>query len=65
MQDKRIVHDFEKIQTNIKEQKEKKCLSLALTFINIKIWINFDEWTRRWIVQSKIIDQIILMFWSR
>ena len=36
VQDKQIVHDFEKIQTNIKERK-KKCLSFALTFINIKI----------------------------
>ena len=37
MQNKRIAHDFERIQTNIKKWKEKKCLSLALTFINIKI----------------------------
>ena len=37
MQDKWVVHDFEKIQTNIKEWERKECLSLALTFIDIKI----------------------------
>ena len=37
MQDKRVVHDFEKIQTNIKKREEKKCLSFALTFIDMKI----------------------------
>ena len=56
MQDKRIVHDSEKIQANIKKREEKKCLSLALTFIDMKIWIDFNEWARRWIVQSKIVD---------
>ena len=37
MQNKRIVHDFERIKTNIKKRKEKKCLSFTLTFINMKI----------------------------
>ena len=37
MQDKRIVHDFKKIQINIKKREKRKCLSLALTFIDIKI----------------------------
>ena len=49
MQNKRIVHDSERVQTNTKEWK-KKSLSLALTFIDIKIWIDFDEWTKRWII---------------
>ena len=34
MQSKRVVHDSEKFKTNT---KKKKCLSFALTFINIKI----------------------------
>ena len=37
MQNKRVVHDSEKVQTNIKKREEKKCLSLALTFIDIKL----------------------------
>ena len=64
MQDKRVVHDSERIQTNIKKREKRKCLSPALTFTDMKIWINFDEWTRCWIAQSKIVDQIISMFWS-
>ena len=50
MQNKRIAHDFERVQTNTKEQEERKYLSFALTFTDIKIWIDFDEWTKRWIV---------------
>ena len=37
VQDKWIVHDFEKIQASTEEWKEKECLSLALTFIDMKI----------------------------
>ena len=37
VQDKRIVHDFERVQINTKEWKEKKCLSFVLTFIDMKI----------------------------
>ena len=37
MQNKQVVHDFEKIQASTKKRKERKCLSFALTFINIKI----------------------------
>ena len=64
MQDKWIVHDFERVQTNIKKWKKRKYLSFALTFTDMKTWINFNKWARRWIVQNKIADQIISMFWS-
>ena len=36
MQNKRIVHDFERIQANTEKREEKKCLSFALMFIDIK-----------------------------
>ena len=47
MQNKRIAHDFKRIQTNIKKRKKRKCLSFALTFINIKIEINFNKCMKR------------------
>ena len=37
MQNKRIVHDFEKVKTNTEERKEKKCLLFASMFIDMKI----------------------------
>ena len=37
MQDKRIAHDSERIQTNIKKWERRKCLSFILTFIDMKI----------------------------
>ena len=37
MQDKRVAHNFKKIQTNIEKREKRKCLSFALTFIDIKI----------------------------
>ena len=36
MQDKWVVHDSEKVQANTKGREEKKCLSFALTFTDIK-----------------------------
>ena len=50
VQDKRVVYDSERIQANTEERKERKCLSFALTFIDMKTWIDFNEWARREIV---------------
>ena len=37
MQNKRIAHDLERIQTNTKEREKRKYLSFALIFIDMKI----------------------------
>ena len=37
MQNKRVVYNFERVQADTEEREEKKCLSFALTFTDMKI----------------------------